>query len=277
MNKSREEFENNTATGSARKTIRHVTSTPLPSLEACSSVERYTRLSLEERVGDIKVKLSSAFESESFSVQEKREIGGVMQITENTMAEDPVENVQLQIQTFAEEARAYREKAKTEEDPERAQTFEDVSNLSEAESDVLRMSVGQAPKSEQALDIMQHEARQDPLTWRDKVMSIMRGLLVGDTVLGIIGGVVGEVFQALSYFHQGAKKAAHGVGEVAKSIKEVPKKAGPFFVPVLAATGAVVGVTATALSFVSDNITWLAPFFVLLFVIWLALRRRKKD
>ena len=247
--------------------IRHITSTPLPSLEASSFVERSTRLGLEERVGDIKVKLSSAFESASFSEQEKREIGGVMQITKNTMAEDPVENVQLQIQTFAEEAKTYREKAKTEEDPERAQTFEHVSDLSEAEPDVLRMSVGQSPQSEQALDIMQHEARQDPLTWRDKVMSIMRGLLVGGTVLGIIGGVVGGVFQALSYFHQGAKKAAHGVGKVAKSIKEVAKKVGPFFVPVLATTAAAVGVTATALSFVSDNITWLAPFFVLLFVI----------
>ena len=137
------------------------------------------------------------------------------------------------------------------------------------------MELRRAPKYQLTKDLIEKEAKQEPLTWRDKVMDVLRKMLAVGTVLSILGGGVSLVFSALSYFHQGAKQTAHAVNEAANSIGKIAKKAGPMLVPVLAATGAAVGVTATSLSFVAKNITWLAPLFVVLFAIWLALRRRR--
>ena len=165
-----------------------------------------------------------------------------------------------------------------EEDPLRRQTFEEAVTFCKIESDLLRMELRQPPKYQLTKDLIGKEAKQEPLTWRDKVMDVLRKMLAVGTVLSILGGGVSLVFSALSYFHQGAKQTARAVNEAvneaANSIGKIAKKAGPMLVPVLAATGAAVGVTATALSFVANNITWLAPLLVVLFAIWLALRRR---
>ena len=123
--------------------------------------------------------------------------------------------------------------------------------------------------------IIEEAPMVEPLTWRDKVLNILRKMLSVGTVLSILGGGVSLVFSALSYFHHGAKQAAYGVSEVAKSVGQVAKKAGPYLVPVLAATGAAVGATATTLSFVSDNITWLVPLSIVLFAIWVAYKTKK--
>ena len=160
----------------------------------------------------------------------------------------------------------------------RKQVFESVVTYCKIESDLLRMEIEQAPKYEVTRDLIRTEARQNPLTWRDKVKAVLRKMLAVGTVLSILGGGVSLVFSALSYFHAGTKQAAHAVNEAANAVNKVSKKVGPIVLPILATAAAAVSVTSTVLSFVSDNAAWLVPLFVILFVIWLALRRKgEKD
>ena len=125
---------------------------------------------------------------------------------------------------FEKESETYKKKAQAEEDPLRAKTFEDISYLSDAESDILRVEIRQAPQHQATQDLIGTEAKQNPLTWRDKVMGILRKMLVVGTVLSILGGGVSLVFTTLCYFHKGTKQAAHAVNEVASAVGKVAKK-----------------------------------------------------
>ena len=271
----KEEFRRNTSPGVTRDIISDVASIESPEWDTVGTVEARCREEAHVATEELKRNLEDSFEEETFSKQEKRELGGLLQVTQNRVSENPIENKQAQIDSFKKEIVEYKSRATREEDPLRKQTFEQAVTYCEIESDLLRMELGLAPEHDVTKDLIRKEAREEPLTWRDKVMDVLRKMLAVGTVLSILGGGVSLVFSALSYFHQGTKQAAHAVGEVANSVNRMVKKAGPMLVPVLAATGAVVAVTATALSFVAENITWLAPLFIILFAIWLALRRRR--
>ena len=262
----KEEFRRNTSPGVTRDIISDVASIESSEWDTVGTVETRSREEAHVATEELKRNLEDSFEEETFSEQEKRELKGLLQVTQNRVSENPIEN---------KDTIEYKSRATREEDPLRKQTFEQAVTYCEIESDLLRMELGLAPEHDVTKDLIRKEAREEPLTWRDKVMDVPRKMLAVGTVLSILGGGVSLVFSALSYFHQGTKQAAHAVGEVANSVNRMVKKAGPMLVPVLAATGAVVGVTATALSFVAENITWLAPLFIILFAIWLALRRRR--
>ena len=170
-------------------------------------------------------------------------MGGILHITENRVSENVVENQQAQMESFEKEITEYESRVSREEDPLRRQTFEETVTFCKIESDLLRMELRQPPKYQLTKDLIEKEAKQEPLTWRDKVMDVLRKMLAVGTVLSTLGGGVSLVLSALSYFHQGAKQTAHAVNEAASSIGKIAKKAGPMLVPVLAATGAAVGVT----------------------------------
>ena len=190
-------------------------------MDTAWSVETSARQELVAKTDDIK---RNVFDSQLFSKQEKREFRSVMHVTENKMSEGPIGNKQLQIQVFEKESETYKKKAQAEEDPLRAKTFEDISYLSDAESDILRVEIRQAPQHQAMQDLIGTEAKQNPLTWRDKVMGVLRKMLVVGTVLSILGGGVSLVFTTLSYFHKGTKQAAHAVNEVASAVGKVAKK-----------------------------------------------------
>ena len=270
-------FAENTSSGVTRSIISEVVDLGRPQWDTVLTVEARSREELDDTLGDVRRNLQGNLEEEIFSEQEKRELGGLFNVTNNRVGENEVENKQAQIEAFEKEIESYSGKVLREENELKRQTFEEAINYCKMESDLLRMELGQAPLHEITKELISNEAREEPKTWRDKVMSVLRKMLRWGPGVVLVGTLVVAVFQTLSYFHHGAKQAAHGVGEVARSIGGITKRAGPVLVPVLAATAAAVGVTATAVSFVASNATWLVPLFIIVVILWVALRRRRKE
>ena len=118
-----------------------------------------------------------------------------------------------------------------EEDPLRKQVFEETLKYCKAESDLIRLELRFAPKYELTRELISEEARKEPLTWRDKLTSFLRKALGVGTVLSILGGGISLVFSALSYFHEGVKKARHGLNKDAESAGKLLEKVGPVLIP----------------------------------------------
>ena len=233
----KKEFNENTSFGVTRSVVSEVANIERPEWDTVEVVESRSREEAYVEVSEVRTRLEDVLEKETFSEQEKRELGGLLHMTGNRVSENSVENKQAQIESFEKEVTEYESRATREEDPLQKQTFEEAVKYCKIESDLLRMELRQAPKYQLTKDLIEVEAREEPLTWRDKVMNVLRKMLAVGTVLSILGGGVSLVFSALSYFHQGGKQASHAVGEVANSLNKMVKKAGPMLVPVLAATG----------------------------------------
>ena len=105
------EFAENTSSSVTRSIISEVVDLGRPEWDTVLTVEARSREELDDTLGDVRRNLQGNLEEEIFSEQEKRELGGLLNVTNNRVGENEVENKQTQIEAFEKEIESYSGKA----------------------------------------------------------------------------------------------------------------------------------------------------------------------
>ena len=103
----KEEFAKNTSSGVTRGIISEVVDIERPEWDTVSTIESRSREELGNVADNLRRNLERDFVDESFTEQEKREMGGVVNITNNKVSENDVENKQAHIEAFEKEISEY--------------------------------------------------------------------------------------------------------------------------------------------------------------------------
>ncbi len=123
----------------------------------------------------------------------------------------------------------------------------------------MKVRANQRPESEEALSMIQEEARTNDLTRFERFKKWAKENLVGVSAVAI--SVAGIITTVVISGRNAVKKGAKAVGQFGKALANLAKKAGPAIATILNVLAQVLTWGAKALEFLSRNL-WIVALFL---------------
>ena len=136
----------------------------------------------------------------------------------------------------------------------------------------MEVKAGIKPESEEALSIIQEEARTNDLTRLERFKKWAKENLVGVSAVAI--SVAGIITTAVVAGRNAVKKGAKAVGQFGKALANLAKKAGPAIATTLNVLAQLLTWGAKALEFLSRNL-WIVALF-LTYLVYDTVKERAK-
>ncbi len=205
-----------------------------------------------------------------------REINGIMPIDKNVNydnLEDPNQKLLYdgQIKGLEKHAKYFTDLEEKEQDPTKKHLYKTSKELCIAKKSYMEVRANQRPESEEALSIIQEEARTNDLTRFERFKRWAKENLVGVSAISVAGIITTVVISG----RNAVKKGAKAVGQFGKALANLAKKAGPAIATILNILAQVLTWGAKALEFLSRNL-WIVALF-LIYLVYDTVKGRMKS
>ena len=193
-----------------------------------------------------------------------REINGIIHVDDGVdydNLEDPNQKTQLlsKIDGLNVEIKNYEDRAEKEQDPVKKQVYKTAKDACIAKKSEMEARAGIKPTSEEALSMIQEEAKTNDLTRFERFKKWAKENIAGVSAVAIsIAGIITTVVIA---GRNAIKKAAKPIGQFGKALANIAKKAGPAIAAILNVLAQVLTWGAKALEFLSRNL-WIVALFL---------------
>ncbi len=228
--------------------------------EARESVRENVAGSLEDQMWDKYDEISQSDLDKNIV----REINGIMPIDKNVdydNLEDPNQKLLYdgQIKGLEKHAKYFTDLEEKEQDPTKKHLYKTSKELCIAKKSYMEVRANQRPESEEALSIIQEEARTNDLTRFERFKRWAKENLVGVSAIAI--SVAGIITTVVISGRNAVRKGAKAVGQFGKALANLAKKAGPAIATILNVLAQVLTWGAKALEFLSRNL-WIVALFL---------------
>ncbi len=228
--------------------------------EARESVRENVAGSLEDLVWDKYDKISQSDLDKNIV----REINGIMPIDKNVdydNLEDPNQKLLYdgQIKGLERHTKYFTDLEEKEQDPTKKHLYKTSKELCIAKKSYMEVRANQRPESEEALSMIQEEARTNDLTRFERFKRWAKENLIGVSAVAI--SVAGIITTVVISGRNAVKKGAKAVGQFGKALANLAKKAGPAIATILNVLAQVLTWGAKALEFLSRNL-WIVALFL---------------
>ena len=200
--------------------------------EARESVQENVAGSLEDLVWDKYNEISQSDLDKNIV----REINGIMPIDKNVdydNLEDQSEKDQYdaKIAGLKVNIEHWKNLKEKEQDPTKKQLYKTSKELCIAKKSYMEVRANQHPESEEALSMIQEEARTNDFTRFERFKKWAKENLVGVSAVAI--SVAGIITTVVISGRNAVKKGAKAVGQFGKALANLAKKAGPAIATIL--------------------------------------------
>ncbi len=146
-----------------------------------------------------------------------------------------------------------------EQDPTKKLLYKTAKELCIAKKSYMEVRANQRPESEEALSMIQEEARTNDLTRFERFKRWAKENITGVSAVAI--SVAGIITTVVISGRNAVKKGAKAVGQFGKALANLAKKAGPAIATILNVLAQVLTWGAKALEFLSRNL-WIVALFL---------------
>ncbi len=241
--------------------------------EARESVRESVAGSLEDLVWDKYDEISQSDLDKNI----EREIRGIIHVDDNVdydNLEDQSEKDQYdaKIAGLKVNIEHWKNLEEKEQDPTKKLLYKTSKELCIVKKSHMEVRANQRPESEEALSMIQEEARTNDLTRFERFKKWAKENLVGVSAVAI--SVAGIITTAVVAGRNAVKKGAKAVGQFGKALANLAKKAGPAIATILNVLAQVLTWGAKALEFLSRNL-WIVALF-LTYLVYDTVKERAK-
>ena len=241
--------------------------------EARGSVRESVAGSLEDLVWDKYDEISQSDLDKNI----EREIRGIIHVDDNVdydNLEDQSEKDQYdaKIAGLKVNIEHWKNLEEKEQDPTKKLLYKTSKELCIVKKSHMEVRANQRPESEEALSMIQEEARTNDLTRFERFKKWAKENLVGVSAVAI--SVAGIITTAVVAGRNAVKKGAKAVGQFGKALANLAKKAGPAIATILNVLAQVLTWGAKALEFLSRNL-WIVALF-LTYLVYDTVKERAK-
>ena len=228
--------------------------------EARESVRESVAGSLEDLVWDKYDEISQ----NDLDKNIEREIKGIPYADKNTdydNLEDQNEKDQYdaKIAGLKVDTEHWKNLEENEQDPTKKLLYKTAKELCIAKKSYMEVRANQRPESEEALSMIQEEARTNDLTRFERFKRWAKENITGVSAVAI--SVAGIITTVVISGRNAVKKGAKAVGQFGKALANLAKKAGPAIATILNVLAQVLTWGAKALEFLSRNL-WIVALFL---------------
>ncbi len=228
--------------------------------EARESVRESVAGSLEDLVWDKYDEISQ----NDLDKNIEREIKGIPYADKNTdydNLEDQNEKDQYdaKIAGLKVDTEHWKNLEEKEQDPTKKLLYKTAKELCMAKKSYMEVRANQRPESEEALSMIQEEARTNDLTRFERFKRWAKENITGVSAVAI--SVAGIITTVVISGRNAVKKGAKAVGQFGKALANLAKKAGPAIATILNVLAQVLTWGAKALEFLSRNL-WIVALFL---------------
>ena len=228
--------------------------------EARESVRENVAGSLEDLVWDMYDEISQSDLDKNI----EREIKGIPYVDKNTdydNLEDQNEKDQYdaKIAGLKVDTEHWKNLQEKEQDPTKKLLYKTAKELCIAKKSYMEVRANQRPESEEALSMIQEEARTNDLTRFERFKRWAKENITGVSAVAI--SVAGIITTVVISGRNAVKKGAKAVGQFGKALANLAKKAGPAIATILNVLAQVLTWGAKALEFLSRNL-WIVALFL---------------
>ncbi len=216
--------------------------------------------SLEDLVWDMYDEISQSDLDKNI----EREIKGIPYVDKNTdydNLEDQNEKDQYdaKIAGLKVDTEHWKNLEEKEQDPTKKLLYKTAKELCIAKKSYMEVRANQRPESEEALSMIQEEARTNDLTRFERFKRWAKENITGVSAVAI--SVAGIITTVVISGRNAVKKGAKAVGQFGKALANLAKKAGPAIATILNVLAQVLTWGAKALEFLSRNL-WIVALFL---------------
>ena len=242
--------------------------------EARESVRESVAGSLEDLVWDKYDEISQSDLDKNIV----REINGIMHTDDDVDYDNLADKNQKELydgntKSLKIHAEYWKNLEEKEQDPTKKQLYKTAKELCIAKKSYMEVRANQRPESEEALSMIQEEARTNDLTRFEKFKKWAKENLVGVSAVAI--SVAGIIMTVVISGRNAVKKGAKAVGQFGKALANLAKKAGPAIATILNILAQVLTWGAKALEFLSRNL-WIVALF-LAYLVYDTVKERMKS
>ncbi len=228
--------------------------------EARESVRESVAGSLEDLVWDKYDEISQSDLDKNIV----REINGIMHTDDDVDYDNLADKNQKELydgntKSLKIHAEYWKNLEEKEQDPTKKQLYKTAKELCIAKKSYMEVRANQRPESEEALSMIQEEARTNDLTRFERFKKWAKENLVGVSAVAI--SVAGIITTVVISGRNAVKKGAKAVGQFGKALANLAKKAGPAIATILNVLAQVLTWGAKALEFLSRNL-WIVALFL---------------
>ena len=228
--------------------------------EARESVRESVAGSLEDLVWDMYDEISQSDLDKNI----EREIKGIPYVDKNIdydNLEDQNEKDQYdaKIAGLKVDTEHWKNLEEKEQDPTKKLLYKTAKELCIAKKSYMEVRANQRPESEEALSMIQEEARTNDLTRFERFKRWAKENITGVSAVAI--SVAGIITTVVISGRNAVKKGAKAVGQFGKALANLAKKAGPAIATILNVLAQVLTWGAKALEFLSRNL-WIVALFL---------------
>ncbi len=228
--------------------------------EARESVRENVAGSLEDLVWDMYDEISQSDLDKNI----EREIKGIPHVDKNIdydNLEDQNEKDQYdaKIVGLKVDTEHWKNLEEKEQDPTKKLLYKTAKELCIAKKSYMEVRANQRPESEEALSMIQEEARTNDLTRFERFKRWAKENITGVSAVAI--SVAGIITTVVISGRNAVKKGAKAVGQFGKALANLAKKAGPAIATILNILAQVLTWGAKALEFLSRNL-WIVALFL---------------
>ncbi len=228
--------------------------------EARESVRENVAGTLEDLVWDMYDEISQSDLDKNI----EREIKGIPYVDKNIdydNLEDQNEKDQYdaKIAGLKVDTEHWKNLEEKEQDPTKKLLYKTAKELCIAKKSYMEVRANQRPESEEALSMIQEEARTNDLTRFERFKRWAKENITGVSAVAI--SVAGIITTVVISGRNAVKKGAKAVGQFGKALANLAKKAGPAIATILNVLAQVLTWGAKALEFLSRNL-WIVALFL---------------
>ncbi len=228
--------------------------------EARESVRENVAGSLEDLVWDMYDEISQSDLDKNI----EREIKGIPYVDKNIdydNLEDQNEKDQYdaKIAGLKVDTEHWKNLEEKEQDPTKKLLYKTAKELCVAKKSYMEVRANQRPESEEALSMIQEEARTNDLTRFERFKRWAKENITGVSAVAI--SVAGIITTVVISGRNAVKKGAKAVGQFGKALANLAKKAGPAIATILNVLAQVLTWGAKALEFLFRNL-WIVALFL---------------
>ena len=228
--------------------------------EARESVRENVAGSLEDLVWDMYDEISQSDLDKNI----EREIKGIPYVDKNIdydNLEDQNEKDQYdaKIAGLKVDTEHWKNLEEKEQDPTKKLLYKTAKELCIAKKSYMEVRANQRPESEEALSMIQEEARTNDLTRFERFKRWAKENITGVSAVAI--SIAGIITTVVISGRNAVKKGAKAVGQFGKALANLAKKAGPAIATILNVLAQVLTWGAKALEFLSRNL-WIVALFL---------------
>ena len=228
--------------------------------EARESVRENVAGSLEDLVWDMYDEISQSDLDKNI----EREIKGIPYVDKNIdydNLEDQNEKDQYdaKIVGLKVDTEHWKNLEEKEQDPTKKLLYKTAKELCIAKKSYMEVRANQRPESEEALSMIQEEARTNDLTRFERFKRWTKENITGVSAVAI--SVAGIITTVVISGRNAVKKGAKAVGQFGKALANLAKKAGPAIATILNVLAQALTWGAKALEFLSRNL-WIVALFL---------------